>query len=159
MKFPICVYRLESPGWCICRNAASLFPKKRVHPKDCQECQVRVETGKVLIPVVKRVPNDIPPETPQEAHMALPEITPLGLLIFTRTQWEPPPQPPGYHRADTEAAWVLEPDVPMCKHLELGSGPLGACGYPRLTRRCKLVQSFVGPTTCESCKKRDSDAG
>ena len=159
MKFSVCVYRLESPGWCICRNAASPSPKKRVRPNDCQECQVRAETGEVSVPRVKRMPNEIPPETSQGSHMGLPEITPLGALIFTRTHWEPPPCPLGYHRADTEETWVLEPDVPMCEHLELGTGDIGSCGYPRLTRCCQLIGSFVGPKTCETCVKRDSDAG
>jgi hypothetical protein len=158
MKWVDCVYRLESPGWCICRKS-----KQRVRPTDCRECHVTDKLDGQPVKADKKVvgepPNEIPSETPQEPHVRLPEITSLGTLIFTRTHWEPPPCPPGYHRADTPSMYVLEPDNPMCRHLELGTGEVGACGYPRLTRRCKLVDSFVGPMTCETCTKRGNDAG
>jgi hypothetical protein len=163
MKWLTCGFRLTSPGWCICRNERSEHPKKRVRPADCRVCRVRSEPkfSPVTFPVmplpsdgVPAVPLPAPSETPQEPRTRLPEVTSLGTLIFQRTDWEPPPCPPGYHRADTETAWVLEPDIPMCEHLELGTGEIGSCGYPRLTRLCKLIESFVGPRTCVTCTKR-----
>lgn len=112
------------------------------------------------MPEMPKVSHTESLEKPQEPHTATLEITPLGTLIYPRTAWEPPPCPPGYHRADTEDTWVLELDIPICKHLELGSGAVGSCGYSRVTRRCLSIDSFVGPRTCESCQSREEpDAG
>jgi hypothetical protein len=96
---------------------------------------------------------------PQKAHMRPPEITPLGTLIYARTGWEAPPVPFGYRRKTSDLsnddAWVLEPIHSVCKHLELVPAEVGACGYHRVAKRCLLVDSFVGPKTCEFCEKRE----
>jgi len=159
MRKPECLNRLEGSRKAICLNSSLPTFKRPVKPKDCRECSEDTRLIKLPVSAASKPTSGTPSETLQEAHTGLPEITPLGTLIFTRTHWEPPPCPPGYHRADTEAAWVLKPDVPVCKYLELGSGEVGSCGYPRLTRHCQLVKSFVGPKTCETCTKRDSNAG
>jgi hypothetical protein len=98
---------------------------------------------------------EMPPQKPREAHMKPPAIAHEGVINYVRTSWEPPPTPPGYQRADTETEWVLKPREKPCKHLELGFGGVGSCGYPRLTYKCQLVNSFVGPKTCKTCPKRE----
>ena len=83
------------------------------------------------------------------------EIEPLGILKYQRTGWEAPPTPPGYHLRGTEDVWELEPLEPVCKHLELKGAERGSCGYQRIARRCKLVQSFIGQKTCDECQRRE----
>ncbi len=95
-------------------------------------------------------------QKPQERHMEPPVITPLGTIIYHQTGWELPPVAPGYRTTD---GWTLEPIDPICRHLELKPANIGACGYHRIARRCKLVDSFVGPKTCSICPRRESNAG
>lgn len=101
----------------------------------------------------------IPPETLQKAHIEPPVITLDGTLIFAQTGWEPPPVVPGYQRKSSDLtsddAWVLAPLEPICKHLELKVAERGSCGYHRIARKCKLVQSFIGQRTCTKCPKKE----
>ncbi len=160
MKFLSCVYRLESLGWCICRNATSDHPKCRVRPADCQGCRVREETlPEPAKMAAKMVAKKTPSQKSQEPPRELPRITSKGTLIYTRSGCEPPPCPPGYQRKSSDLnsddAWILEPDKPLCKHTELKFGERGNCGYPRITCFCKLIGSFVGPRTCGICTRRN----
>ena len=139
----------------ICGHTASPHHKKIVSVENCNDCGVASGESRQ---------TRIPPKTPQEAHTKPPVITPLGTLIYQRSDWEPPPLPLGYHRQSIDladdGAWVLEPDEPLCKHLELRAAEKGSCGYCRVKRRCRLIKSYVGPRTCQTCPKREPiDAG
>lgn len=133
-----------------CISTASLHHKKMVQASDCDVCLVRSGAS---------MPTRIPSQKPQEAHTEPLEITPLGTLIYQRSDWEPPPCPLGYHRKSIDLAdddaWVLEPNEPLCKHLELKPAERGSCGYYRIKRRCGLIKSYVGPRTCQTCEKRE----
>ncbi len=99
-----------------------------------------------------------PPEKPQKPHMSGVEITPQGTLIYQRGGWEVPPIPPGYERRssdpDSDDSWILDPVDAVCEHLELSPAEVGSCGYQRIKRRCKLIDSFVGPKTCGTCRRK-----
>jgi hypothetical protein len=127
----------------ICMKLEHPWYKRRVSPKVCLKCTL---TG-------------IPPERPQEAHTEPLVITPLGLLIYARRGFEPPPCPPGYHMRSShlrgDDVWVLEPDSPPCKHLKLSKAESGACGYHRIKRHCGAIESFVGSRTCGTCQRRE----
>ncbi len=107
----------------------------------------------------KIVSAGTPPERPQKPHIGGLKITPDGTLIYNRIGWEAPPVAPGYRRQSSDlssdGAWVLEPLNTLCKHLELSPAEMGACGYHRVVRRCKLAQSFIGQRTCGTCPKKE----
>jgi hypothetical protein len=126
----------------ICTQKGNQWYRKIVTKSICRKCQ-----------------EGIPPETPQEARESDLTITPLGTLIYARTGWEPPPCPPGYRArsSDTESddAWILDPDEPMCKHLTLSPADRGSCGYRRVAKRCGSIGAFVGARTCGTCPRRE----
>ena len=109
--------------------------------------------------VVIKSHEKIPPERPQKAHTGDVEIGPLGTLIYTRLHWEAPPCPPGYRARSSDQndddSWILDPIDAVCKHLQLKPADIGACGYQRIARRCKLIDSFVGARTCETCSRKE----
>lgn len=158
MSFLVCSFRLESPGWSICRHPGSIHHNCRVKPASCEGCLISGGTALEIRSPPPR-PSQTPSQGPQEAHGEPPEITPLGHLIYRRTGWEPPPTPPGYRAQSSDpnddGAWVLEPMEPICKHLELVPAETGSCGYRRVAKRCKLVQSFIGQRTCKTCPKQE----
>jgi hypothetical protein len=126
----------------ICARKGHPAHKRPVTPEMCEKCLAGT-----------------PPETPQEPHIVSLTINPLGTLTYARTGWEPPPVPPGYQRKssdlNSDAAWILDPLKPVCKHLELSPANVGPCGYPRIAHYCLKIKSFVGPRTCESCRLRE----
>lgn len=154
MSFLVCSFRLESPGWSICRHPGSDHHNCRVRSTSCEGCLIRGGTALETV----RSPPQTPSQTPQEAHTGDPEIGPLGTLTYQRSGWEAPPCPPGYRARSSDQndddAWVLEPLEPICKHLELVPAETGSCGYRRVAKRCKLVQSFVSQRTCKTCPKK-----
>lgn len=160
MRKPECVNRAEGRRDGICLNKMRLATfKRRVGPDNCSQCpdvarMIKVPLGSNVAPV-----SETPSETPQKPHTEPPEITPLGTLIYARTAWEPPPSPPGYRARSSDPknddAWILDPIDVMCKHLELKVSDVGACGYHRIAKKCKLVQSFIGQRTCETCPRRE----
>lgn len=130
----------------ICTRKSHPMYKRIVHRETCDNCtQIQVA--------------GIPSERLQEPHTRDVEITPLGTLIYARMGWEPPPCPPGYRSrssdAESDDAWILDPIGEVCKHLELVPADTGACGYRRIARRCKLVESFIGPRTCMTCERKE----
>ncbi len=140
----------------ICMNVDKQSFKRLVTSGVCDVCSDKGESSKTPTP-------GTPPERPQEPHMGTPRISPLGTLNYQRTNWEPPPTPPGYHRRSSDPtsddAWILDPIDEVCKHLELVPAEIGSCGYQRVARRCSVIDSFVGSKTCKTCVKKVTNAG
>ena len=155
MRIP-CLNRLEGNRHAICLHVDHPFYKRKVGPKTCRECPESARLVKVLRSTASAA---IPSERPQEAHEGDVAISPLGTLIYTRTQWEAPPTPPGYRSrssdAESDDAWILDPMDVVCRHLELVPADRGSCGYQRVARRCRLIDSFVGARTCMTCEKKE----
>jgi len=148
--------------------AAHRAHKFKVNLLDCEDCTMATEEAPTRLehPTPPTMPEgtplpgeelgeiETPSQTPQKPRTEPPTITPLGTLIYTRTHWEPPPAPPGWHREDSDPeVWKLVPDRAICQHLTLVPAEIGACGYHRVSRHCGLVDSFIGPTTCQRCEK------
>jgi len=154
--------------------AAHRAHKLRINLMDCENCLMATEeipnrpkhselpliSG--ITPLIrgKEDPIETPSETPQKPYTEPPMITPRGTLIYMRTHWDPPPAPPGWHRDDSDPeTWHLVPNKAICKHLVMTPAEIGACGYHRVKRYCRLVNSFIGPTNCQKCDKGESCDG
>ena len=167
MKFLTCLNCFESARKRICTNPDHIKYKRQVTPRICLRCKTTEREEKLprqegkFQPKIER--SGRPSEKPQEAHTEPPEITPLGTLIYARTGWEPPPCPPGYVRRssdlESDDAYILDPIQTLCKHLSLLVAEKGSCGYHRIKRRCCLIKSYVGPTTCGDCTYREVPDG
>ena len=159
MRKPKCVNRLEGSRKALCLNPAPPQFKRPVSRATCRKCAASVREVKVQS---SKASPGASSERLQEAHTPPLTITPLGTLVYAQNGWEAPPCPPGYQLADSDEddgkTWVLEPLDAVCKHLELKPAESGRCGYPRVSRRCKLIDSFVGPRTCVTCIKKETDA-
>lgn len=157
---PECVNRLEGSRKALCLNPSHPQFKRQVSRATCRKCAASVR--EVKVEPTRNLSPEAPSERLQEAHTPPLTITPQGQLIYTLNGWEPPPVPPGYYMLDSKETdgktCVLEPIDAVCKHLELQPAESGRCGYPRVSRRCQLIDSFVGPRTCLTCKWKETDA-
>ena len=152
MRIP-CLNRLEGSRKAICLNPSLDTFKCPVKPLDCQKCSEAVRL--VKLPRTAALPAT-PPERLYEPRMSDPEITYDGRLIYARNGWEPPLTPFGYHLVSSDSpAWILEPTEPICRHLELVPAETGSCGYRRVAKRCKLIDSFIGQKTCSTGLRRE----
>ncbi len=145
-----CSFRLEgiSGGRAVlfvCGDVKNAHYHEIVYQSTCDECG-------------QNRPGEHAPETLQKPHRSGVEITPQGTLIYQRGGWEVPPIPPGYRARssdpDNDDAWILDPVDAVCKHLELVPAEVGSCGYQRIARRCKLIDSFIGAKTCGTCGRK-----
>ena len=162
MREPECMNRIEGNRRAVCMNPTRRCFKRKVSPKTCLICPKEYRLRKVLAEALRASVEGVsgpPSDSPQEAHMGDVAIGPLGTLIYQRDGWEPPPCPPGYVRESldptSDFAWVLHPEKDPCEHLEILPAEKGSCGYRRVKRRCRDIDSFIGPATCSTCTKRD----
>lgn len=162
-----CLNRLSSKGGKrFCIHLDHLKYKQRVTPLTCLRCTVfdrevasPRQTGGLPTLPPKIDLSEAPPQTPQEPCERHLEITPLWTLKYTRSGWEPPPCPRGYHpRSDnpeSDDAWIFDLIRMPCRHLEVLPAETGQCGYQRIIRRCRSIDSFIGDKTCEVCRSRE----
>ena len=155
MRKPECVNRLEGSRKALCLNPSHPQFKRPVSRSTCRKCAASVREIKI------QSPPGIPCETPQEPRTPPLRITPQGQLIYAHDGWEPPPVPPDYQLVDSDETdgktWVLEPIDAVCIYREIQPAEKGRCGYPRVSRRCQIIGSFVGPRTCMTCEKKVTD--
>jgi hypothetical protein len=163
LRKPECVNRLEGSRKALCLYPEHPLFKRPVRPEHCRECSENVRMVKIAQVAASKASPGTPSERLQEPCGSDVEITPLGTLIYPRTGWEPPPCPPGYRSRSSDQnsddAWILDPIDAVCEHLELVPADTGACGYRRVARRCKLIESFIGPRTCDTCTRRPDGTG
>ena len=122
-----------------------LFQTRTVTAEVCQRCTEQEE--------VTIRPKPAPPKP-----RAKPKLGEGGSIIYKKEGWEPPPTPPGYRRKsndlESDDAWVMVPEHPLCQHLKLVEVEKESCGCLRLIPTCKLDNETIQPGQCERCPNK-----
>jgi hypothetical protein len=150
------------------KDPAKWFQKKLVTCAMCMACKGQEpekpsEKGfnihQIKDPIKDRIPRGWGVEEGQPQPKA-PKIHDDGSIVYEKTNWEPPPVPPGYKRKSDDLtspdAWVLVRTEPLCEHCKLVQLHRESCDCVRVIPTCTYrgKAQNIQLDQCDACPNR-----